>query len=446
MSRTLKEAPLTTGNARKALGKGIHWRSLDEEVHLGYRKGVRGGAWIVRWYKGNQQYQQEAFAIADDVFEADDDRILTFYQASRIALALADHRKIRARIAEVGPPVTIQDAVDRYITAKETELAQKGVEDNTGDTRRRLTKHVLSKKELVEKPLYFLTENDLRKWQDTAGVSRSTLKRIIGNFKAALNAAAKTHRATLPPEINTIIKHGLALSDTAAPIARHGQALSQDVIQKIVNASLIVDSEDGWEGDLHRIIVVLAATGGRFSQIARLKVSDIQTEKKRAMVPVSRKGRGVKSRTHVRFPIDDEISTILLPAVSGRRGDGYLLERWYSVEVPRVEGKRNWTRVKRGRWTHSSQLAQSWARILEVAKLETSIVPYAFRHSSIVRMLRQHLPVSLVAELHDTSVATIEKHYAAEISDALDDMVALAALPLTSEPSKVERLKVEKRA
>lgn len=48
-------------------------------------------------------------------------------------------------------------------------------------------------------------------------------------------------------------------------------------------------------------------------------------------------------------------------------------------------------------------------------------VPYCFRHSSIVRMLRQNVNVRLVAALDDMSVAMIEKHSAAYIVDALED-------------------------
>jgi len=36
---------------------------------------------------------------------------------------------------------------------------------------------------------------------------------------------------------------------------------------------------------------------------------------------------------------------------------------------------------------------------------------YALRHSSIVRMLLQNIPIRFVASLHNTSVAMIEKTY-----------------------------------
>ena len=42
---------------------------------------------------------------------------------------------------------------------------------------------------------------------------------------------------------------------------------------------------------------------------------------------------------------------------------------------------------------------------------------YALRHSSIVRMLLRNVPIRLVASLHNTSVAMIEKHYSKYITE-----------------------------
>ena len=42
---------------------------------------------------------------------------------------------------------------------------------------------------------------------------------------------------------------------------------------------------------------------------------------------------------------------------------------------------------------------------------------YCLRHSSIVRMLLRNVPIRLVASLHNTSVAMIEKHYSKYITE-----------------------------
>ena len=58
------------------------------------------------------------------------------------------------------------------------------------------------------------------------------------------------------------------------------------------------------------------------------------------------------------------------------------------------------------------------------------VIPYAFRHSSIVRGIRANLPIRLVAALHDTSVAMIERHYGRFIADGLDELAARSVVPL----------------
>ena len=60
------------------------------------------------------------------------------------------------------------------------------------------------------------------------------------------------------------------------------------------------------------------------------------------------------------------------------------------------------------------------------------VEPYALRHSSIVRGLRSGVPVRIVAALHDTSTAMIEKHYSAFILDAADELARRAVVPLVS--------------
>jgi hypothetical protein len=70
------------------------------------------------------------------------------------------------------------------------------------------------------------------------------------------------------------------------------------------------------------------------------------------------------------------------------------------------------------------------------------IISYALRHSSIVRGIRANLPIRLVASLHDTSVAMIERHYARYIADGLDELAARAVVPLVpSEGGNVVQLK-----
>jgi integrase len=53
---------------------------------------------------------------------------------------------------------------------------------------------------------------------------------------------------------------------------------------------------------------------------------------------------------------------------------------------------------------------------------------YSLRHSAITRMLIRGTPVRMVAALHDTSVAMIEKTYGRFIAEYSDDVVRAGLL------------------
>jgi hypothetical protein len=84
-------------------------------------------------------------------------------------------------------------------------------------------------------------------------------------------------------------------------------------------------------------------------------------------------------------------------------------------------------------------LTRPWPAIVSRAGLAAGTIPYALPHSSIVRGLRAGLPVRLAVALHDASSAMIERHYAAFIVDAMDELAARGC-PLTTTPATVTPL------
>jgi integrase len=187
-----------------------------------------------------------------------------------------------------------------------------------------------------------------------------------------------------------------------------------------------VDAAKEWDGDLCRTIIVLAATGARFSQAARLRVGDVQQDKSRILMPTSRKGRGTKAAA-TPVPVGKDVMTALLPAITGRASNEPLLLRW---NYKQADGSIRWAKAGRGPWGAAYELLPFWNEIRKAAELDAAVVPYALRHSSIVRGIRQGLPLRLVAALHDTSVEMIERHYGRWIADGLDDLAAAAVVPL----------------
>lgn len=438
MPRKLKEAALTTRNARAKLAprEKPYYRAIDPDTQLGYRRGVRGGRWLVRWYR-NGAYAQETLATADDALDADGGGILNYDQAVRKARSLVAERDAHAKAAKDGPALTVLDALTSYIAGRDArEDAHRGQSGPKRDARSRLTRHVQSKP-IAAKLLYTLSEADLREWLRGAEneLSPGTVRRLVNDLKAALNAMYAAHRNRLPAELPLVIRHGLKIEESPPTNARQ-QILPDADIRRLIAAAWDVDLNDEWDGDLAPVVVVLAATGGRFSQLSRMRVADVQPDAERLMVPHSRKGKGPKKVAQIAIRVGTDVIAVLQPLISGRRGTDYLFYRWRKKQTATSV----WERDKRGPWHSSSEILRPWQLIVARAGFPPDTLPYCLRHSSIVRGLRAGLPVRLVAALHDTSAQMIERHYSAHIVDAMDELAARAVVPLTTMPATIHAI------
>lgn len=449
MAKTLTEAKITTREQRKKLPAGIHWRGIDPEVHLGYRKGKRGGSWLVRWYDC-KKYQQQTFATADDELR---EGTLDFSGAIREARQLVEAERRTARAAAEGPTLTVRDAIETYVTKLDARESRRHERDVRSDARSRLSRYVIGqpsrgkRKEvaaarLADIPLHKLSEDDLLQWRADLpdGLKATSKTRLINYLKAALNEAFASNRSRLPASLDATIRFGLrtlpANDEASTEVAREKQVLPDVSISRVIRAARDVDVEGGWDGDLLRMVVTLAATGARFSQVRKLRVRDVQPEKLRLMMPDSEKGKG-KRGGNTPVPIDASDLDILQPAFIGRDRDDYLLERWASERVP---GGIGWKRVGRRPWRTASELDRAWKAIRERVGLPNHIVVYALRHSSIVRRIRLGMPTHLVAAMHNTSIDMIEDHYGRHIADALDELAAKSVVRLVPEDDESEKV------
>lgn len=422
MARRVRNAMLDSRTAREKLpsrGKP-YYQSIGSGLHVGYRTGRNGGVWVVRRYVGGQDYKVQTIAKADDKLDANGVDVLDFWQAQDQARELHRQRAVE----RPGPPLTVKLVVEEYLAARRVA----GLPDGSY----RLKGHVLADP-IAERLLDDLESEDLADWRKglgTKGLKPATVTRTATDLKAALNAAITQHSKQLPAGFPLLVKNGLKATKAAAPVARPLQVLPDADIRAVLAAAAEVDREGDWDGDLHMFLVVAAATGARFSQIARITVGDVQVAQGRVMVPVSRKGQGAKATTHTARKLGPDVLTLLKPAMAGRKGHELLLRRprWKQT------GPVAWVKMGRDPWLNASELSRPWKAIREKAGLTADVVPYALRHSSIVRALREGLPVRLVAAQHDTSSAMIEKHYAAYIVDAMDELAGRAVVPLLSAP------------
>lgn len=366
---------------------------------------------------------------------------MTFADAVSAARVYVEKARRDAKAAVDGPAQTVRSAVDAYARGRdERDRARKGREARS-DASYRLERYVTGRAyggraaiepaAIADTPLHELTEGKLLAWRAALPpeLKGTTRQRLVNDLKAALNNACGAHRDKLPHDLATTIRHGLgatAAPDSVEPIARESQILPDGEVGKLIAAAQRIDDEKGWDGDLYRLVLVLAATGARFSQVIRIRVGDVQPDRRRLLVPVSRKGKGARTGT-IPFPIGADVLAALSPVLTGRASGEILLERWRHEQVA---GSIRWQRGERGPWENASEIVRPWNAIRDTAGLASDVVPYALRHSSIVRGIRAGLPVRLVAANHDTSVSMIERHYSRWISDGLEDMAAAAVIPL----------------
>lgn len=456
MAKTLKEAPITTASARSKLAPGEYARRLDADAAIWYRKGKRGGVWFARWRNRGPgaNYKQSPIGAANDANDKSAEGLFTFSQAEREARRIVAEARDEAKALADGPPLTVRSAVDTYIASRDARDSRRAGRPKRSDAAQRLGRYVIGQsargKEGEIKPaplaslaLHGLQESDLLAWREALpdDIKATTRQRLVNDLKAALNAAYAANRNRLNPSLPAIIKHGLratTLDEDSEPVARDSQILTDGEIGRLLAATKEIDAEQDWTGDLFRLVLVLAATGARFSQVARMHVGDCQISEGRLMVPVSRKGRGAKSGS-ITVPVGRDVLEALLPAVMDRAADAPLLERWRSEQV---KGGIAWQRASRGAWQSSAELVRPWQAIRERASMP-DVIPYALRHSSIVKGIRANLPIRLVAALHDTSTAMIERHYAKWITSGLEEMARAAIVPLVPQDdgAKIVRLR-----
>jgi integrase len=253
-----------------------------------------------------------------------------------------------------------------------------------------------------------VSTQDLRHWRDglaAKGVEPATINRTRAGLRAALELAA-----TLDPRITNREAFRVGLKGLRdAKTARRAVLPDADVL-RIVQAAYEHDRAFGI------LIEVLAQTGARISQVARLKCSDLQADgpDSRLLMPTSYKGRGQKERQQVPVPIPDSLAALLKELRGDRPYDAPLL--------PKRDGS-PWLEINK---------SEHWNLFRAVATRAEfdpdEITSYALRHSSICRALLKGAPVSIVARLHDTSAREIEAHYAAYILDVAGDVLSRKGL------------------
>jgi len=360
-----------TARLRLPVRKKPYTARLAHGIRLAYRRNEGAGSWSV--FGGGGTWLKK-IGIADDLEPADGVHVLDYWQATERARELA-----RIKDGDTGAPLTVAATLDQYANDLR---ARGGYQTNVTRVREHLPAA------LAKKPISLLTARELRAWRDgmvKAGLKPASADRSARALKAALNLAAKDD----PRITNSAAWRGLTrLPDTEES---NNIVLPDSVIRAVIAGAYEVSPAYGLFVETH------AVTGARTSQLLRLRIRDLHDDNEgpRLMMPNSRKGRRRRAESKP-VPISGDLAATLRRASIGRPDDAPLL-------TPPPWG--------------------SFTRLVRRLGLDPRVTLYAFRHSSITRMLIANVPVRIVAAHHDTSVAMLEKTYSRYIANHSDALV-----------------------
>ena len=292
MGRLARDHRLETRSARERLRRAKHpyWRSVSTGCHIGYYRGPQGGTWIARCKKNGsgQGYLQRSLGEADDLRDADGVDILDFRQAQKKARNWFDD--IAAAAGKRPERFTVADALDHYLERFTGKSLEK--------TRHTIERHI--RPALGRRPVAELSTSELRNFQSELATRRS-LYRANRQGKAkerpddgdsARRGKANANRIFTPLKaaLNRAFDEGLVADDTAWRRVKPFRKVSAARIRYFTPAEVgaLLAAAEPW---FRAVVQAALFTGGRWSEIFRMKVRDIDLRSGTIHFPETKSGR-----------------------------------------------------------------------------------------------------------------------------------------------------------
>lgn len=394
MVSRVKSAILDSRSARGQLPvrDKPHYLTVAKGLHLGYRKGKRGGKWVVRSFI-HGKYDVETFATADDELEADGSSVLNFWQAQAAA---RDRHQAKCREAlgidePLGPYTVARCMADHLDWLREHKKTADDIEYRV---------NALILPEFGNVECAKLTTLRIRAWHKRLAKQRPRLRTRAGDDQKYRDIDADDSETIRRRKVSanralTILKAGLNRgwrdgwipSDHAwrkvepyrGVEAARLRYLKVDEARRLVNAC---------DPDLRDLVRGALATGARYGELAALLVSDYDRDNGTVHVRQSKAGRG-------RFIIlNDEGRSIFDRITAGRSGGAGLFLK--------ANGQR---------WLKSHQ-ARPFKAASERAKIDPPISIHVLRHTYASLSIMNGSPLIVIAEnLGHSDTRMVEKHY-----------------------------------
>ena len=415
MARRVRDKEIETREARGKLPQRAnpYWRGIGKGLHLGYRKGKRGGAWVVRRYLGAQDYKVETIAATDDVEDANDVEILDFWQAQEAA------RNMRPGTAPNVKGYTVADAVADYLEYLEGKASWR-------DAKKRLEAFVLPA--FGDKAVNSLDEDEIRKWhRDIAKQGarartkpgtpqnyrksegdpeayrkrQASANRVLDLLKAALNRARKNHKQT-----------GVKSSEAWDGVSRFEDVhIARSRYLTIAECKRLLNGSDP---EFRVLVRAALETGARYQELARLRVADFNQDSGTLHV---RKSKANRDRHIV---LTDDGREFFADLAAGHKKTDLLLGREWkpSQQDPRIKDA------------------------CRRARIDPLISFHILRHTYASHAVMNGAPLMVIAKnLGHGDTRMTEKHYGHLAPSYVADAIRAAAPRFGKvEPSKVRAL------
>jgi integrase len=372
--------------ARQA--QAAYWRGLEPGLHVGYRRPLSGpGKWVARHYIGDERYEIEVIAIADDFSDADGVAILSFPQAQTLARSRMVARAHTA--AGKTKPLTVANAIESYIEFLETNRKSGREGRYAADA---FILPTLGKTEVAA-----LTTDQIQSWLTRVAKAPARIRTKKGDrqrFKTGIHPENGRRRKSTANRILTVLKAALnrawragkVTSDVAWRRVEPFEGVDSARIRylKLEDASRLLDA---CAPAFERLVRGALETGARYGELCALLVLDFNPDSGTIAI---RESKSNKSRHIV---LTGEGAAFFASITKDRSGDEAMFLK---------DDSQPWLR---------DHQKDPIAEACELAKIKP-VNFHVLRHTWASHAVMNGVPLLLVAKnMGHKDTRMVEKHY-----------------------------------
>jgi integrase len=405
VARNPRDHRLETREKRLKLAqaKEPYWRQLVPGTFLGYYRGARGSAWIVRQRSG-KGYAAQRLGIADDHAPADGDVVLSYTQAVKRATEAQVEKRAPAP-KHYGDGLTLNQVVDSYLEGRQSTPGGRSGRVMPASTAKvsALSWGRYGRQSIGQQLVTAIDAKALRAWHtgiagqaasirgkaqafdkadpEQVRARRATANRVLTIAKAALRYARNT--GTLPDSLPDYWQRVLpfALGDDPPP-----RMLEDDEAKRLLNAA---------EPDLRALLTAALMTGGRYSELRALRAADYAVDEGLVRLFQSKTGKTLWQ------PLTPEGRKFFDRVTAGKPGSALLFVRadggaWGQSDVTRP--MRDAVAAAKLAGVSFKATRATYGKRLLLATRDLELVAKALGHSDS-RITRKHYAQYLPSEL-----------------------------------------------